>query len=130
MSEKIAVIGLGYVGLPLLYELQKSYVCIGFDIDPNKITALKKGIDITNELGEQKTLEMVRLFTDKSCDLANCTVYIVTVPTPVDHYNIPDLEPLKKVSALIAKYVNQDCLVIYESTVAPGTKPCQAPKTT
>jgi len=128
-SIKIAVIGLGYVGLPLARLFATAYPVIGFDVNPDRIDNLKKGIDLTLELDE-KTLKSVLsntpemengLFcTDSIEDIAGCNYYIVTVPTPVDEQNTPDLTPLYKASKTVGKVLKKGDIVIYESTVYPG----------
>jgi UDP-N-acetyl-D-galactosamine dehydrogenase len=118
---KLAVIGLGYVGLPLAAEFAKSRSVIGFDIDEERITELQKGFDRTCEL-DGVELASARGLT-YSCDiqeLAGCNCYIITVPTPVDSYNRPDLSALLSASAIVGDVLSQGDIVIYESTVYPG----------
>jgi len=126
---KIAVIGLGYVGLPLARLFATKYAVVGFDIHKNRVAALKKGIDSTLEI-ETDVLQAILvssaggqngLFCTKDThDISNCNYYIVTVPTPVDKNNKPDLNPLIKASETVAKVLKKGDIVIYESTVYPG----------
>ena len=123
MSEKetIAIIGLGYVGLPLAVEFAKHRKVIGFDIDQDRIAELRDGIDRTREVsGEELAQASYLSYTASSNDLREATVYIVTVPTPIDAHKQPDLGPLLSASRLLGKVLKQDDLVIYESTVYPG----------
>lgn len=120
-TDRIAVIGLGYVGLPLAAEFGKIYTTVGFDIDQIRIDELRKGIDRTLEVNAEQLASASNLtFTTALDDIKDCTVYIVTVPTPVDKYNKPDLTPLKKASASIGKLLKKGDIVVYESTVFPG----------
>lgn len=119
--EKIAIIGLGYVGLPLAVEFGKIMPTIGFDINKKRIGDLKEGKDFTkevsvNELKSAKSLQ----FTSETSDLTDSTIFIVTVPTPIDQYKNPDLMPLIKASETIGKILKKNDVVIYESTVFPG----------
>ena len=117
----IAVIGLGYVGLPLAVELSKHYPVTGFDLNENRIKDLKDGFDRTNEVEENALLNARNLALSISAnDIKDANVYIVTVPTPVDKNNTPDLKPLKSASELAGKVLEKDNVVIYESTVYPG----------
>lgn len=128
-QEHIAVIGLGYVGLPLAVEFAKHVPTKGFDINQNRINELNSGVDNTLEV-ENDHLKSV-ISTDMSADkglyctnnidhIASCNYYIVTVPTPVDKYNRPDLTPLYKASETVGKVLKKGDIVIYESTVYPG----------
>ncbi len=120
-SDRIGVIGLGYVGLPLAVEFGKLFQTTGFDIHTSRIHELKGGKDKTLEVSKEEMAEASQLnFTDNPNDLANCRVFIVTVPTPINQYKQPDLEPLRKASKTIGKVIKKDCVVIYESTVYPG----------
>tara|TARA_B110001450_G_scaffold3840_1_gene3937 strand:- start:10616 stop:11878 length:1263 start_codon:yes stop_codon:yes gene_type:complete len=119
--NKIGIIGLGYVGLPLAVEFSKKYNTIGFDIDLSRINDLQDGIDKTLECSRDEIISRRDLkFTSNEQDLCDVNVYIVTVPTPVDSHNQPDLTSLEKASQMVAKYLSKDDLVIYESTVYPG----------
>lgn len=120
-NTKIGIIGLGYVGLPLSVEFGKFFKTVGFDINPLRVDQLMDGIDITNEL----TLDQLReskdlIYTSNVEDLTSCNIFIVTVPTPIDDLNNPDLRPLIKASKTIARILKKNDLVIYESTVYPG----------
>lgn len=117
----IAVIGLGYVGLPLAVEFGKKRKVVGFDINTARIAELRAGKDNTLEVDATEMAEAVHLsFTDQLDDLAECTTYIVTVPTPIDEHKRPDLTPLLKASETIGKVLKRGDIVIYESTVYPG----------
>ena len=128
---KIAVIGLGYVGLPLAVEFAKKYPTVGFDIDSKRVEELNSGKDNTLEVADELLKEaLVAGFSDSKSKgllptndsevLADCTVYIVTVPTPTDKHNRPVLTPMLKASENIGKYLKKGDVVIYESTVYPG----------
>ena len=120
---KIAVIGLGYVGLPLAHAFAEKYLVIGFDIAQGRIDELASGQDRTLELSELQVTEAIKngmKFTCNSNDIADCNIYIVTVPTPIDKYKRPDLTPLIKASETIGKVLKKNDIVIYESTVYPG----------
>lgn len=117
----LAIIGLGYVGLPLAVEFGKKYTTIGFDTNKNRIDELVSGVDRTNEidpieLSNSKNLKL----SNKIDDLRSATIYIVTVPTPIDNYKKPDLTPLLSASKMIGKILKKGDIVIYESTVYPG----------
>jgi len=120
---KIAVIGLGYVGLPLAHAFSKKYEVVGFDIAQWRIDELRNGIDRTLELSKEQVNEAIAnkmAFTNVLEEIADCNIYIVTVPTPIDKHKKPDLTPLLKASESIGKVLKQDDIVIYESTVYPG----------
>jgi UDP-N-acetyl-D-galactosamine dehydrogenase len=120
-SAKIGIIGLGYVGLPLAVELGKQYPTIGLDIKQARVDELIKGVDSTLEVTQAEIGEAGQLtFTSQSNDLADCNVYIVTVPTPIDSHNRPDLSCLENASKLVGGLLNAGDVVIYESTVFPG----------
>jgi UDP-N-acetyl-D-galactosamine dehydrogenase len=119
--NKIAIIGLGYVGLPLAVEFGKKYSTLGFDIDQNRVIELKDGIDKTKEIeSAQIFLSQNLIFSSNVDDLKDCNIYIVTVPTPIDTNKKPDLRPLISASSTIGKVLKKDDIVIYESTVYPG----------
>jgi len=120
-NAKIAIIGLGYVGLPLAIEFGKKYMVVGFDINQSRIRELKKGEDSTLETTSQERKEAVNLiYTENPEDIKDCTVFIVTVPTPIDEFKNPNLTPLRKASETVGKALKKDDIVIYESTVYPG----------
>ena len=121
MNPSIAIIGLGYVGFPLAVEFGKLYPTLGFDIDSSRIAELQSGIDRTQEVSAAQLAESVQLrFSSQVADLASCNTFIVTVPTPIDHFKKPDLSPLLKASEMIGKALKKGDVVIYESTVYPG----------
>lgn len=120
-KNHIAIIGLGYVGLPLAVEFGKQFATMGFDINPQRIAELRIGQDRTLETTPQELVSAIRLqFTTNALELAACNVFIVTVPTPIDKANRPDLTPLIKASETVGKVLKQGDIVIYESTVYPG----------
>ena len=121
-EPRIAIIGLGYVGLPLAVEFGKTLDVLGYDIDAVRVAELQAGHDHTLELEDDELAAGVHArYTADAAALAPRNVYIVTVPTPIDAYEQPDLEPMRRASALIAGVLNRGDLVIYESTVYPGT---------
>ena len=119
-DEKIAVIGLGYVGLPLAVALSGKFPTIGFDINSDRVADLLLGIDKTLEVDSSDLLNANISFSNNIADLDSATTYIVTVPTPVDSANRPDFTPLISASELVGKSLSKGDLVIYESTVYPG----------
>jgi UDP-N-acetyl-D-galactosamine dehydrogenase len=128
MTDHIAVIGLGYVGLPLAIEFAKQYRVTGFDINQPRIAALKAGNDHTLEVSSEDLLQVQHsasqekglLLTHHAADLRAANVYIITVPTPVDENNSPDLRPIIAASKMVGEYLQAGDIVIYESTVFPG----------
>ena len=119
--DKIGIIGLGYVGLPLAVEFGKKYSTLGFDINQSRIQALQTGYDSTLEVSEKELKEASLLtYSDQVEDLKGCNIYIVTVPTPIDEHKQPDLMPLIKASEMLGKVVSPNDIIIYESTVYPG----------
>ena len=117
----IAIIGQGYVGLPLAIEFGRKYPTLGFDINQARIDELKKGIDNTNEATPEQLRSANHLtFSTNINDIKKCNLYIVTVPTPVDEFKIPDLNPLRVASKVIGEILKKGDTVIYESTVYPG----------
>jgi UDP-N-acetyl-D-glucosamine/UDP-N-acetyl-D-galactosamine dehydrogenase len=117
---EIAVIGLGYVGLPLAVEFGKKYKTIGFDINQSRIDELKNGYDRTRETSGEDLVSSVYLQYESNAQALAANVYIVTVPTPIDAYKKPDLTPLIKASETVGKVLKQGDVIIYESTVYPG----------
>lgn len=119
--KKVAIIGLGYVGLPLAIEFGKTRPVIGFDINQTRIDALREGRDSTLEVSGDELREAAHLlFTTDPADLAKANIYIVTVPTPIDAHKRPDLTPLIKASETLGRVLKRGDIVIYESTVYPG----------
>ena len=120
-TERIGVVGLGYVGLPVSVALAEAYESVtGFDIDERRVHALRHSHDWTNEVEEGKLLASDLAVTFDPSDLTACTFYIVAVPTPVDDNNIPDLSPLKATCGLLAPLLKKNDVVVFESTVYPG----------
>ena len=118
---RIAVVGLGYVGLPLLVEFSRKFTCIGFDIHEKRIDELKQNIDITNELSEEELLSAGSVeYTSDATKLSEANIYIVTVPTPIDRQKRPYLGPLESASTTVGKVLGKGDIVVYESTVYPG----------
>jgi len=123
MQNKIALIGLGYVGLPLAHAFSKKYEVVGLDINLERISELNNGFDRTLELTDTQVKESITngmIFTANIEDTKECNIYIVTVPTPIDNENEPDLTPLIKSSQAVGNVLKKGDIVIYESTVYPG----------
>lgn len=126
-DKKIAIIGLGYVGLPLAVEFGKKYAVVGFDINQKRVDELNAGHDATLEVEDDNLKEALSLSNGTGLklsthlnDIKSCNVYIVTVPTPIDEFKRPDLTPLVKASETVGKVVSKGDIVVYESTVYPG----------
>jgi UDP-N-acetyl-D-galactosamine dehydrogenase len=132
-NSKIAIIGLGYVGLPLAVAFSKKYKTIGYDIDVNRVLELQRGKDRTLEVGDNDLNEVLintqeelneegkgLFITDAITNIKDCNIFIITVPTPTDKYNMPNLKPLIKASEAIGRVLKKGDVVIYESTVYPG----------
>jgi UDP-N-acetyl-D-galactosamine dehydrogenase len=118
---KLGIIGLGYVGLPLAAEFGKHRPVVAYDINQKRVDELSDGIDTTFELTADELIQSSNLvFTSDINEIANLNCYIVTVPTPIDSNNVPDLEPLKSATESIARIISKGDIVIYESTVYPG----------
>ncbi|WP_419258490.1 nucleotide sugar dehydrogenase [Campylobacter fetus] len=120
---KIGIIGLGYVGMPLAAAFSDAFSVVGFDLNEKRISELKNGIDRTLELDEEQMAKVLKngmKFSVNLDDIKECNFYIVTVPTPIDKNNRPDLTPLYKSSASLAKVLKKGDIVVYESTVYPG----------
>jgi UDP-N-acetyl-D-galactosamine dehydrogenase len=118
---RLAIIGLGYVGLPLALEFGQKRPVVGFDINQRRIDELKHGYDFTLETTNEELAAATHLtYTTQIDDLRDCNCYIVTVPTPIDEHKRPDLTPLIKASETVAKVLKRGDIVIYESTVYPG----------
>ena len=123
MTKKICIIGLGYVGLPLAHAFSKKFQVVGFDINKPRVDELNSGYDRTLELTNEEVNESISngmIYSTNIEDIKDCNIYIVTVPTPIDSSNRPDLTPLIKSSQTIGKVLKKDDIVIYESTVYPG----------
>ena len=127
---KIAVVGLGYVGLPLAIEFGKKYKVLGFDINKSRVDELQRGIDHTLEADLEGLIQATSLrqanpnlglsFSSEESDLKDCNTYIVTVPTPINQFNMPDLRPLIKASEMLGRVISKGDIAIYESTTYPG----------
>jgi UDP-N-acetyl-D-glucosamine/UDP-N-acetyl-D-galactosamine dehydrogenase len=121
--DKICIVGLGYVGLPLAHAFSFKYDVVGFDIYEKRIEELTNGYDRTLELNEEQLKNAIKnnmTFTCNIKDIKDCNIYIITVPTPIDKYKRPDLAPLIKASETVGKVLSKNDVVIYESTVYPG----------
>ena len=119
-KEKIAVVGLGYVGLPLAVLLDKKFNVVGYDISKERIEELKKGVDRTREVSKEELLNSDVEFTNNPKKLSECKSIIITVPTPIDEHKIPDLRPIKSATTTVGKYMPKGSVIVYESTVYPG----------
>ena len=120
-KQKISVIGLGYVGLPLAIELAKTYDVTGFDVNEAKLAQYKSGVDVTDEVGNDAIQASSLYFTSDEDDLRNCTFHIVAVPTPINTDKTPNLAPIIGASETIGRNLTKGSIVVYESTVYPGT---------
>jgi len=120
-NSKIAIVGLGYVGLPLSIEFGKVFKTIGFDTKKSRVAELKRSYDSSLEVTEEEFQKAKMLqFTSDVYQIADCNIFIITVPTPIDEYKKPNLVPLITASQTVGKFLQKDDLVIYESTVYPG----------
>ena len=119
-EAKIAVIGLGYVGLPIALAFAKKVKVIGFDINEKRVAMMNKGIDPSNELSKKDFANSDITFTHKLEDLKKANFFIIAVPTPIDEHNLPDLKPLIGASTTVGKVLKKGDYVVYESTVYPG----------
>ncbi len=118
---KLAVVGLGYVGLPLAVAFSRTFPVVGFDVSQARVGQLEAGVDATLEVTAEELAQASSLkFTSRAEDIAACNVYIVTVPTPINEHNQPDLGPMKGASQSIGKVLGRGDIVVYESTVYPG----------
>jgi UDP-N-acetyl-D-glucosamine/UDP-N-acetyl-D-galactosamine dehydrogenase len=121
MQERIAVIGLGYVGLPVALAFARKFPgAVGFDVNKEKVEELRRGYDRNQEVSEQELKESSLAITSDIADLKSITFFVVAVPTPVDHNNVPDLTPVVKASETVGKGLSKGAVVVYESTVYPG----------
>ncbi len=119
-SNTIAVVGLGYVGLPLAVAFDKYFKVIGFDISESRVKELKQGLDRTGEVENEKVKTSSIEYTSDPTRLADASVIVVAVPTPIDRYRSPDLTPVRGASETVGKHMSKGCVVVYESTVYPG----------
>ena len=119
-EKKLAVIGLGYVGLPVALAMAKSLSVIGFDIDEARIKKLQKGVDPSKEMNENVFKNCDISFTSSAEDLKEASFFIIAVPTPVDQHNVPDLSMVLNASEMIGKVIKKGDYVVFESTVYPG----------
>jgi UDP-N-acetyl-D-galactosamine dehydrogenase len=120
IEDKIAVIGLGYVGLPLAVALSKKADVVGFDVNARRVAELKQGIDKTKEVDPSELQGSSLEVTTEAAELAECSIYIVTVPTPIDEANRPDFTAMLKACDVVGSVLSQDAVVVFESTVYPG----------
>ncbi len=119
--KNIAIIGLGYVGLPVALAMAKKFPnTVGFDINQEKIAALNQGIDSTGEIERDELINSALKITCETVDLVDCNFFIVAVPTPIDDNRVPNLTPLIKASETVGKVLKKGDVVVYESTVYPG----------
>jgi UDP-N-acetyl-D-galactosamine dehydrogenase len=119
-ETKLSVIGLGYVGLPIALEFARKIKVVGFDIKPDRIELMKKGIDPSNELTSDAFLDTNLVLTSNPDDLREASFHIIAVPTPTDRHNLPDLTPVLRASETVGKILKKGDYVVYESTVYPG----------
>lgn len=119
-KQKLAVVGLGYVGMPIAIEFAKKIEVIGFDTNEEKIKTYQKGIDPTNEVGNESIKETNVYFTSNPSEIKNAKFIIIAVPTPINIDKTPDLEPVIKASEIVGKNLQKGAIVVYESTVYPG----------
>ncbi len=119
-KDKIAVVGLGYVGLPLAVHLSRHFLVIGYDLKPDRIEELRSGIDRTLEVSKADLKKAKIEYTANPNKLSECRLIIIAVPTPIDEYRIPDLTPLRSTSTTAGKYMVQGSCIVFESTVYPG----------
>src|SRR5699024_7716264 len=120
-KEKISVVGLGYVGFPLLIEFAEVYDVVGFDLNQEKINSYINGIDVTNEIGNERTKKTTDTFTTDEKKSKECKFHIVSVPTPINTDKTPNLTPIIEASKTVARNLAKDSIVVFESTVYPGT---------
>src|SRR5699024_8433107 len=120
IKRKLAVVGLGYVGLPVAVEFGKGQEVIGFDINENRIDGLNNGVDITNEVADEDLKASSINFTSDPADLKQADFIIMAVPTPITENKQPDLTPLLKASETVGSNLSKGTIVVYESTVYPG----------
>ena len=119
-KEKIAIVGLGYVGLPLAVKLSRHFSVVGYDIQKKRIAELKQGYDKTREIPDRDLRKSAIAWSSKAADMTACRLIIVTVPTPIDESRIPDLSHIRKAAAAIGRHLSRGSCVVFESTVYPG----------
>jgi len=119
-KEKIGVVGLGYVGLPLSVHMAQNFSVIGFDIQSKRIQELKDGMDRTREVDSERLKQVNILFTDSPQALSSCAIIIIAVPTPIDEARTPDLTPLRSATEIVGHHMQTNSIIVYESTVYPG----------
>ncbi len=119
-QKKICIVGLGYVGLPLAVRMAKEFLVVGYDIDADRIARLRKHDDRTGEVSQQELEQSDVQFTFDETTIGDCHLIIVTVPTPIDQNNRPDLNPLRNACKTIGKNLTRGAIVVFESTVYPG----------
>ena len=120
-EEKISVIGLGYVGLPLAVEFAKKYDVIGYDINEEKLEQYRNGVDVTDEVGDEAVKQTTMKFTSNEEDIKQCKFHVVAVPTPINLDKTPNLKPVTSASETVGRNLTKGSIVVYESTVYPGT---------
>jgi len=120
-TENVSVIGLGYVGLPLAYELSKVYNVLAFDINEEKLEQYRQGNDVTNEVGNEQLLKSEMNYSNDPEDLMKCKFHIISVPTPINSDKTPNLKPVIGASETVGRNLTKGSIVVYESTVYPGT---------
>lgn len=120
-KEKISVIGLGYVGIPLAIEFAKKYDVVGYDINEEKLDMYRKGVDVTDEVGDEAVKNTTMTFTSNEKDLQSCKFHVVAVPTPINLDKTPNLDPVTSATETVARNMAKGSIVVYESTVYPGT---------
>lgn len=120
-EEKISVIGLGYVGLPLAVEFAKKYDVIGYDVNEEKLEQYRNGIDVTDEVGDEAVQQSTMKFSSDAEDIKQCKFHVVAVPTPINLDKTPNLEPVTSASETVGRNLTKGSIVVYESTVYPGT---------
>ena len=119
-QPKIAIIGLGYVGLPLAISLGKYFKTIGFDTNKERVLNLNKGVDINNEFNKKQIEKSKTIFSSRDEDLKEINFFIITVPTPIYSNKEPNLSFIKKASLIVSKFLKHKSIVVFESTVFPG----------
>jgi UDP-N-acetyl-D-glucosamine/UDP-N-acetyl-D-galactosamine dehydrogenase len=120
-KDKIGIVGLGYVGLPLAVHLARHFEVVGFDLKTDRVAELRSGFDRTLEVADADLTAVKINFTSEGEDLGRCRLIIVAVPTPIDEHNNPDLSPLRSASVIVGRHVQKGSCVVFESTVYPGT---------